>query len=666
MIHLDFETRSAVDIREQGAHVYARHPSTEVLCAAWSIDDGPICLWYPPKFDIDCDPLDGTDGIILAVQRGGTVAAYNAEFERLIWNHVLARSVDRGRGKMPLLKYEQMYCVAINAYSMTYGRKMEDTAIQVGAIEQKDSKGKDLINRYSKPWKYDDHGNPIFREDIKGIKELGEYCRQDVRTERAILAELEPLSADELALYHVDQRINDRGFPVDLDLARACVDVAERAQLRAGERLSELTLGVVTAPSQRERILDWAKELGYPKKSLGKDIIAGYLASDEAEHAPAELIEMLEIRRDFGQTGHSKFQAAIDRSWQGRVRGSLLMNGARTLRWTGAGVQPQNMKRGLDKPEKQRQVIETITTRDLGLIEMVHGDIIGVLGDVARGVVRAEPGYELHVADYSQIEARVLAVIADDQPNLEAFHEKRCIYRQMGSVIFGKPYDEILKGSEERHVGKQAELAFGYGMGEKTFQGRQKLYGQDFPLSFCKEVKDKYRSLHSAIVRFWRRIELDALKCITSHKRVERKWYAFDMRPKGMVMIGPSGAQQWYIDPKIQMVDRWGNGELQPVITYMGLAGYQWQRLETYGGKLTENLVQFVSRCIQADAVKAAEAAGFDVILHTHDEIVAHNRKGEKTFVELESIMETASTSTWAHGWPIEASGGWTGERYRK
>jgi DNA polymerase len=137
------------------------------------------------------------------------------------------------------------------------------------------------------------------------------------------------------------------------------------------------------------------------------------------------------------------------------------------------------------------------------------------------------------------------------------------------------------------------------------------------------------------------------------------------MRPQGLVMIGPSGAQQWYIGARIKMVDRWSNGEAQPSVQYKGLADYQWTTLETYGGKLTENLVQFVSRCIQADAVKAAESAGFRVVIHTHDEIVAHNTIGAKTVGELEQVMGSASSS-WALGWPLKASGGWKGERYRK
>ncbi len=429
----------------------------------------------------------------------------------------------------------------------------------------------------------------------------------------------------------MDQRINDRGFPVDLEFCRAAIALAEATQAHAGKRLVELTDGKITSPSQRARILERCRALGYTANTLGKDVIEQWLAGEAARTAKPELLELLRLRLDGGKSAHAKFQAAIDRSCEdGRIRGSLLMNGARTLRWTGAGVQPQNMKRGISSP-----------------------------------VEHAEPGHELIVSDFSAIEARVLAVIAGDEPNLTAFQEGRCIYRQMGAVIAGTSYDEVSKDSEERYLGKQAELAFGYGMGEKTFRERQKLYGREFPLSFCKSVKDKYRTLHAAIVKFWKRIEVDAIHCVAKGQPVKRRWYSFERRPQGLVMIGPSGARQWYIDAKITMIDRWGNGELQPVLQYRGLADYQWQWLETYGGKLTENLVQFASRCIQADAVKAAERAGFDVVIHTHDEIVAHNRTGEKSVEELEAIMGSAS-SAWALGWPIKAAGGWKGKRYRK
>lgn len=661
MLHLDFETRSAISIKAHGAHVYARHPSTEVICASWALGDKGTRLWFDPKYGIEGDD---PKMLIEHARMGGMIAAYNAEFERLIWNHVLVRQL---RHLMPRqLKYEQTYCVAINAYAMTYGRTMADTARQCGAAELKDTRGRILVQRHCTPTGVDLIGEPTWNDDHDGLRELGDYCRQDVETERAILDKLEPLSKQELKLYHVDQRINDRGFPVDLELCEAAVELAQGIQAKAGERLTEMTAGIITAPSQRERILEWCKALGYTGKALGKDVIGQWLASGAAQGADPELLEILNLRLSGGKSAHSKFQAAIDRSCaDGRVRGSLLMNGARTLRWTGSGVQPQNMKRGLSSPVAQAELVEAVKTRDPELFGLLYSDPLERLGDVARGMVRAEPGYELIVSDYSAIEARVLAVIAGDAPNLTAFREGRCIYRQMGAVIAGCSYDEVAKDSEERYIGKQAELAFGYSMGEKTFQERQKLYGRDFPLSFCKAVKEKYRTLHKAIEKFWKQIETDVLRCVSRGEPVRRQWYTFERRPQGLVMIGPSGAQQWYADARVRMIDRWKNGELTPILQYRGLAGYQWEWLETYGGKLTENLVQFASRCIQADAVMAAEAAGFNVVIHAHDEIVAHNPIGEKTIEELEMVMGTASRS-WAKGWPLQAAGGWKGERYRK
>lgn len=659
VIHLDFETRSTVNLRDRGAHVYARHPSTEVVCAAWSFGDGEPLLWFPPWTGIKCDPIDG---LVDAIRRREMIAAYNAEFERLILTHVLMRQIDG----LPPIRYDQFYCVAINAYAMTFGRSLDDVSKQLGIAEKKDPRGLELIRRYSVPKEFTVGGAPLYHEDRDGLIEFGEYCKQDVRTERAILAELEPLSDKELALYHVDQAINDRGFPVDLELCHAAIDVANAAQERAAERLVDLSLGTIDAATQRQRIFELAQSMGYTRKKIDSKNIEAFFRSDAAAVAPPELIELLEIRQAYGATAHKKFETAIARSCDdGRVRGSLLMNGARTLRWTGAGVQPQNMKRGLNDPEEQSQVIDAIKTRDVELIELCCGPLIETLGSAARGMVRAEPGRELIVSDYSQIEARVLAVIADDEPNLTAFREGRCIYKQMGSVISGKPYDAIDKDSDERFIGKQAELAFGYGMGEKTFQERLKADGRELPLSVCKDVKVKYRALHKAIVAFWKRIELDALKCVNTKQRVVRKWYRFDTHSRGLCLTGPSGARMWYIDPQIRIMDRFGNGDPRPVLTYMGLSGYVWTRLETYDGKLTENLVQFVSRCVQADAVVAAERAGFDVVIHTHDEIVAHNRIGEMSISQLEMIMRSASKH-WAKGWPIDAAGGWKGERYRK
>lgn len=662
MIHLDFETRSEVDIKRHGAHVYARHPSTRVLCASWAVGEGEPRLWFAPDLGIEGDDIDE---LLELAWRGEMVAAFNAEFERLIWNHVLLRQLRNT--KIRALRIEQTYCVAIAAYAMTYGRTMRDVAQQCGAAQLKDTRGRALVQRHCRPYATGvDIFGQLYNDDREGLKELGEYCRQDVRTERAIHAKLEPLSAYELDMYHHDQRINDRGFPVDLDFCRAAVELANTMQSQAGERLALLTQGEITTASQRDRILAYCRDLGYTGKTLGKDELGQWLASDEARTADPKLVKILRLRLSGGRSAHSKFQAALDRACDdGRIRGSLLMNGARTLRWTGSGVQPQNMKRGFSSPAEQAEVIEVAKARDPELLELLYSDPLEALGDAARGLVCAEKGHELVISDFSAIEARVLACIAGDEPNLTAFREGRCIYRQMGAVIAGKTYDEVSKDSEERYLGKQAELAFGYGMGEKTFQARQKAYGRDFPLSFCREVKDKYRTLHKAIVKFWRRIELDAVRCVSYGKPIKRPWYTFELRPQGLVMTGPSGAKQWYADARIQMVDLWGEGEPSPVLQYKGLEAYQWRWLETYGGKLTENLVQFVSRCIQADAVKAAERAGFRVVIHTHDEIVAHNPIGAKSVEELERIMGGASRA-WAKGWPIQAAGGWKGERYRK
>jgi len=658
VISIDFETRSTLNLRRSGVYPYAMHPDTDVWVMAYAVDDGPVEVWRPG------DPVPST---FRNPEKVDEYRAWNAEFERVIYAAILAQ-----RYGFPPVPLEKWFDTAAQAAAMALPRGLGQAAEVLGLKEQKDSDGRRLMLQMAKPRRIEDDGTIIWWDVPEKMERLVAYCVQDVEVERAIGKVLPPLSKKERWVYIMDQRANTRGFQVDLELVAAAQDVMGVEMERAGERLGEITGYEVTKVTDVNGITSWLKNNGLPDlPNLRKDTVRDLLEDDKVD-GPAR--EVLQIRADTGKTSTAKldaFQAAAGPD--GRVRGTFLYHGASTGRWSGRLVQPQNFPRPeMRDPEKY---IRPILEDDVW--PPSHPAPAIVVSSLLRSMIVAGPGRILRSGDYSQIEARVIAWIAGQEDLLDLFARGGKVYEDMASTIFDKPLEEIAKDSFERQIGKNSILGCGFGMGADRFADQvweqtgivlDRGDPEEGRPDMAQKVIDTYRAKNHRIKSFWDEI-YSAAYSATLHPGK-----AFHCGREGCIRFKvyqdvlwctlPSGRHLAYSIPRIEdRMTPWG--EMRPTLTYCGVTGpaRKWKRVSTYGGHLTENVVQAIARDCMAEAWLRLEIAGYPIIMTVHDELVAEPRAGHGSQEEFERIL--ATRPAWAPDLPIAVEG-WEGDRYRK
>lgn len=673
VLHIDFETRSAVDLKKTGAYVYAEDPSTDIWCAAFALGDEPVRVWRPG------DPVPAD--VAAHVLDGGVVAAHNAAFERVIWHHILGP-----RYGWPEPVVEQWCCTMVMAYALALPGALEDAAPAAGLDIAKDSAGRRLMLQMAKPRKLD----PLTWWDTPDkVERLLAYCVQDVEVERALMARLRPLKESELALWHLDQHINDRGVYVDVPLCEAAKKVVAATGDRLDREMAEVTGFAVTACSNRNQLITWVREKGVETESIAKDALEELLASD----LPADVRRALELRREAAKASVAKIEALLrGMSPDGRARGLLQFHAASTGRWAGRRFQPQNIKR--PELEDVDEAIDLLMAGDADLIEMVYGAPLSVVGDCLRGMIAAPPGRKIVAADYANIEGRVLAWLAGETWKMDAFRaydtflldehgnripdpKKAGEFLREGpdlyKVAYGRSYgmkpDEVTK--PQRQIGKVMELALGYQGGVGAFKTMGVNYGVDLPDEEVEQIRDQWRGAHPAIKQFWWDLEAAAIKAVMEPGSTQ--WVndiVFRVAGSFLFMRLPSKRFLAYAYPEIQPKQMpWTDDDGRPVwkdsLSYMGVNSYtrKWERCFAYGGLLAENATQAVARDILADAMPRLESAGYEVILTVHDEIVCEVPEDFGSVEEMVEIM--TMLPEWAAGCPIAAEG-WQGRRYRK
>lgn len=623
MIHIDVETRSTLDLPTHGAYRYAAHPDTDVWCVCWAVGDRPVQTWTPS------DPV-GTFGAFHV----GAFCAWNAQFERLIWERILVP-----RYGFPEICLERWVCTQAAAAQYGYPPALRDAA-RVLRVEQKDVEGANLMKKMSRPRSED----PLTWHDHPAqVARMIEYCKQDVVVERAVGRMLRPLPPREQYVYAVDQRINDRGVQLDVPLAEAARDCVEALEQRAADRLLALTGGRVRRATDVMQLSGWLEDRGVNVASVDKESLRDAAQGD----LPADVVEVLDIRRENGLSSVKKihrmlaFADPVDH----RMRGMMKYYGAQTGRWSGSGPQPQNFPRGsVQNPE---QFIDTVLARDLDTLELFDAPM-EIVSSLLRPMLVAAPGRTLKVADYAAIEARVLAWLAGDCELVDAFRAGAKIYERMASAIYGVPEDEVTKN--QRMVGKIAILALGYGMGARTFAATVKSWtGHTVSGKFAGDVVQIYREKRRSVVNFWRKCE----EAFRAGGRVGS--LIFEASGDERTITLPSGRQLLYAQVRI---DEGG-------IECGTWAGNAWRTRKLYGGLIVENIVQAVARDLLAQALVDLDSIGFPVVLHVHDEIVCESLLGDEfyTLATLERIM--ATPPKWATGLPLAVEG-WEGLRYRK
>lgn len=617
--------------------------------------------------------------IVDHVNAGGTIIAHNAQFERVMWKYIAAP-----RYGWPEAKMEQFVCSAAEAAAMALPRHLGGLSHVLGVDQTKDDKGYRLMLQMARPRKVNADGS-ILWWDVPAKKEiLFNYCKQDLRTERACGKALRPLTSRERETYLLDQRVNDRGVRIDMDLVRAAQAVVDIGVTRANARLDDLTNGEVSAVTQNGRLLTWLNEEGIETNSISKKAIAALQERDDL----AENIEaVLMLRASAGRSSVAKltsFQLAT--CADNRARGLLLYHGATTGRWSGRLIQPHNFPRGEIKDVES--FIPLVMEGEYDAIDLFHPPVIVVLS-MLRAMLRAEEGHELIAADFSAIEARVLNWLAGQDDVVEVFREYDAAPKEWKHA-----YDPYLRMAEkmgrpgERQAGKAAELGCGFQMGaEKFVRAGWDVYQVRVTEEQAEIAVDSYRASHPQVKRFWKDAEHACLVAVRSPGVVQtfggRANLRATCRGAYLYIILPSGRPLCYAAPKIKprempWCDACGKKQkehdagthafvpaLKDSLHYWTVDNQtkQWVEEAAYGGLIVENIVQAVARDLLVEAMFRAEAAGYLPVLSVHDEIVCEVPVGHGSVKDFEQLM--SELPAWADGCPVAAEG-WAGARYRK
>lgn len=641
---IDFEGRSACDIKKHGAWVYSEHPTTDALMMAVMADDAPVGVWM--------NSITGCEGIpkeriFELIDKADIIEAHNVGFERAIWQNVCNK-----RYGWPELPIHKLRCsMAQCAYhSLPMGLDAAAAALGLGG---KDKDGYKLMLKMSKPRKVHPDGSITWWGDEAMFARLADYCMQDVIAEHAISQALYPLPDSELAIWQLDQEINARGILADVASCRTAISMIEADAARSLEQFKKLTHGSVSSPKRVTAFLKWLSSHGCVLPGLTKADVAAGLGME----IRPEVREALQIRQKLGLSSVSKFQAILDRvSADGRLRGMFMYHGAGTGRWAGRGVQLQNLPRKSYHPAD----IAALEAGDTNWFDMTEENIPSGMSRMIRGMFMAGPGNELAVADYSSIEARVVAWLAGEEKVLTAFREKLDLYKVAATSIYGTRYENVTK--DQRQVGKCSVLALGYQGGVGAFQSMATVYGVRVPDEQAQDIVTKWRGGHQAIVQFWSGLEKAAVKAVETGRVQTVGRLKFGIKGQWLCMKLPSGRSIHYPFPRMEeRATKWGTEKRS--VTFRNSSMGRWVRDHTYGGKLCENAVQAVARDLLADALLRVEGAGVPVVLHVHDEIGVEVPRGRVDLHDFEALV--AAAPEWADGCPIGAEG-WIGTRYKK
>ncbi len=646
VLSIDLETYSDVDLPNCGVYRYIEG-DFHILLFAYAFDDEETkCI------DMACGEQLPAE-VVDAIHNENIIkSAWNAQFERICLSKYFGTQ----------LSPDAWQCTMVWAASLSLPLKLATAAQALKTAEQKDAVGERLIRYFSIPCKPTKSNGGRTRnlpehapDDWKLFKS---YCIQDVETERDIRRRLEkfPLMPQEWDYYHMDQRINDRGILIDRELVQQAIICNMAMSEEMTKRAYALT--GLENPNSVSQLKGWLEERGIEIDSLGKKNVASLITDLDKHSADGEALDMMKLRLQMAKSSVKKYQAAERYICQdGRAHGLFQFSGAnRTQRWAGRGIQLQNLP--------QNHISTLNEARDLvklgcfDMIEVLYGNTPDILSQLIRTMLIPKPGCEFIVADFSAIEARVLAWLAGEQWRLEAFQRGEDIYCASASQMFGVPVVKHGINGELRQKGKVAELACGYGGGAGALISMGAL-DMGLKEDELPDIISSWRDANPEIVKFWYAVEKAAIETVKDHtdRTVGRIGFQFSTNTLWIVL--PSGRRLAYIKPKLQP-NRFG----RMALTFEGLgANNKWVRGETYSGKLTENITQATARDLLAEAMRRMEIAGLDIVGHVHDEVILEVPKRQYTVDDVCNIMN--QNPRWAGGLPL-SSAGYTGNYYFK
>lgn len=656
-LNIDLETYSSVNLGKCGLHKYAQSPDFAVLLFGYSLDGGPVEV-------IDLTGGDKLPEWLAAalMDDGYRKHAYNAAFE---W-YCLSRYLGR---ELPVSQWRD---TMLHGLYLGYPAGLAALGKVLGLAEDKRkmAAGKSLIQYFCVPDKAGNRRLP--RDDPDKWALFTEYNRQDVVTEMEIGRRLAPFPVPDFVQkqWETDLLINARGVALDRELIDGALWIDRQVKGRLTEEARQLT-GLMN-PGSRAQLLSWLQsELpeGQSPEDLKKDTVAGLLAAGVGNEKASRV---LELRQQLGKTSTSKYEA-MERAMgeDGRARGLLQFYGAnRTGRWAGRLIQVQNLPRTYLSPVPLAR--ELVKGRREETLRLLYGNVPDALSQLIRTALVPGPGKIFADADFSAIEARVVAWLAGEEWVLEVFRSHGKIYEATASQMFGVPLDRIRKGNPEyalRQKGKVATLALGFGgnAGALVNMGALKmgLAEEELP-----EIVRRWREANPNICRYWKKVEGAALATLRTGRpnAAGRVQFSLQGSADGQVFLTaalPSGRSLYYAHPGI------GAGKFGEAVTYWGVSQSKrrWELLDTWGGKFTENIVQATARDILAEAIERLEAAGYPVVFHIHDEVVIEAEDlgdAESNGAQLRDIARIMGAPVgWAPGLPLKAEG-WTDYYFKK
>ena len=632
-LSIDLETFSSADLKKSGVYRYSEADDFGILLFGYAVDDGPAKV-------IDLANGEKLPEQIRAAILDSSVTkwAFNAQFERVCLSRYLGT----------WLTAESWHCTMIWAATLGLPLSLEGVGSVLGLEKQKMKEGKDLIRYFSTPCRPTKSNGGRLRNLPCHAPEkwalFKEYNARDVDTERAIQSKLAkfPVPETEWRNYILDQQINDRGIRLDLPLVRNAIECDR--QFRNTHLSEARALTGLENPNSPQQLKAWLAENGLTVESLGKTAV-----SDLLEGAEGTVGQVLALRQQLAKSSVKKYTAMENAVCKdGRAHGLLQFYGAnRTGRYAGRLIQVQNLPQNHLPDLAQARAL--VKDGQFGMVELLYDSVPLVLSELIRTAFIPNEGHRFLVADFSAIEARVIAWMAGETWRQDVFASHGKIYEASASQMFHVPMEAIKKGSPLRQKGKIAELALGYGgsVGALTAMGA---LAMGVPEAELLPLVNAWRSANPNIVQLWWDVDRAVQTAVKEHTGVKLNRLLFEYRSGILFITLPSGRRLAYVKPRIEKnrFDREG-------VTYEGVGeSKKWQRIESYGPKFVENIVQATARDILADAMRRLDGAGYPIVMHVHDEVVVDAEK-TASLEQLCSLM--AETPVWADGLLLRADG---------
>ena len=642
-LSLDLETYSSVDLGKSSVYRYVESPDFDILLLGYSADGGEVQV-----VDLAQGEQIPTEVIDALTDECVCKWAFNAQFERVCLSQWLRRNGYPLRNEryaapddpcMAYLNPAGWHCTMVWSAYLGLPLSLKDVGAALGLDKQKLTEGRELIRYFCVPGKDATRRMPASAPE-KWATFRG-YNLRDVETEMAIQERLRkyPVPEEVWSQYHLDQQINDRGIGVDRTLVRGAIGIDKRSREELTARLQELTM--LDNPNSVQQMKDWLAANGLQTDTLGKKQVAELLKT-----APEPLKSVLVLRQQLAKSSVKKYQAMENAVCaDGRVRGCFQFYGARTGRWAGRNIQLQNLPQ--NKMADLEQARFLVRAGDYDSVRLLYDSTPDVLSQLIRTALIPSPGRTFFVADFSAIEARVIAWLAGEQWRQQVFAEGKDIYCASASQMFGVPVEKHGVNGHLRQKGKIAELALGYGgsVGALKAMGAIEMGLKEDEL---KPLVDAWRTANPMIVKLWWEVDRAVTRAVSDKTATETHSIRFTCQSGMLFITLPSGRRLAYVRPRI--------GENQfggSAITYMGTnAAKQWARLESYGPKFVENIVQAISRDILCYAMQALRDCA--IVAHVHDEVILEADPG----MSLEAVCERMGrTPPWAQGLLLRADG---------